>query len=98
MLLKASRATLLSSDLIFYAFFWVNWKSLFEVGAKIQIGAIMHTVTKLIFNENVKIMTNIPTKIPNDFINIAIPVDKPVYTISVSEVKRLKISPVFLLS
>ena len=71
---------------------------MFEVGAKMQIGPIMQIVIKLILIEKAKIMIKIPTIMPIDLAKNAIPVDNPVYTISESAVKRLRISPVFLLS
>ena len=63
-----------------------------------QIGPIMQIVIKLILIEKAKIMIKMPTIIPIDLAKNAIPVDNPVYTISESAVKRLRISPVFLLS
>ena len=71
---------------------------MFEVGAKMQIGPIMQIVIKLILIEKAKIMIKMPTIMPIDLAKNAIPVDNPVYTISESAVKRLRISPVFLLS
>ena len=98
MLLKASWKTVLISLLIFYYFLAVNWNSLLDVGAKMQIGPIIRIVTILILKENENMMTKIPTKIPMDFIRKAMPVERPVCTISESDCNLLMISPVFLLS